>query len=107
MFILRQLLESPLFLVLTTALFFFSSITTFDKRQTQAKNAGVLPSDHPDLPRWVGAAHIFDWILLIALFVVNWRAALVVWMGLLAFKILPVLETIGNLLMKLFRRTES
>ena len=100
-----QLMESPLLLSLAAALFIVSCITTLDKRIAQAKRAGILPPEQPDLPEWVGVLHILDWALLITLLVLNWRVGLFVWAVLLVLKVLPVLETIGNVLMRPFRRT--
>jgi hypothetical protein len=102
-----QLLASPLLLTMAAALFLVSCVTTLDKRIAQAKRSGALPADHPDLPGWVTALHFLDWGLLIGLLFLNWRVGLLVWAVLLVLKVLPVLETIGNLLMRPFRSVSS
>jgi len=104
MSILSQLLSSPLLLTLAAVLFLVSCITTLDKRIAQGKKSGTLPADQPDLPKWVLALHFLDWGLLITLLVLNWRVGLLVWAVLLVLKVLPVLETIGNILMRPARR---
>ena len=90
-------------IALTIAFAISSSITTFDKRLTQAKRSGILPPDEPSLPSWV--AFIF-WIhigLIIAMFVMNWRYALAVLVIGFILEVLPVWETIGNILMSPFK----
>ena len=104
MSVLSQLLNSPLLLALAAALFLVSCITTLDKRIAQGKRSGALPADQPDLPKWVLALHFLDWGLLITLLILNWRVGLLVWAILLVLKVLPVLETIGNILMRPTRR---
>jgi len=89
--------------ILTTAFIITSSITTFDKRLTQAKRQGILPPDEPLLPSWV--AFIF-WIhigLIIAMLVINWKYALIVLVIGFILEVLPVWETIGNILMSPFK----
>lgn len=103
--IFEQLLASPTLIGLSIALLICSSISIFDVRITQAKKAGNLPPDHPELPQWVGVFHILDWIFQIALLILNWKVGILVWVTLFIMKILPVLETIGNILMSPFKRT--
>lgn len=104
MYLIGQLIESPLLLTLAAVLFLVSCITTLDKRIAQGKRSGELPADQPDLPKWVLALHFLDWGLLITLLILNWRVGLLVWAVLLVLKVLPVLETIGNFLMRPARR---
>ena len=90
-------------IVLTIAFAITSSITTFDKRLTQAKREGILPPDEPSLPSWV--AFIF-WIhigLIIAILIMNWKYALIVLVIGFILEVLPVWETIGNILMSPFK----
>ncbi|MBA7576652.1 hypothetical protein ES708_18493 [subsurface metagenome] len=92
------------FTTLTVAFVVTSSITTFDKRSTQAKREGILPPDEPSLPSWV--AFIF-WIhigLIIAMLILNWEYAIIVFIVMFVLAILPVLETIGNTLMSPFKQ---
>ena len=90
-------------IILTIAFAITSSITTFDKRLTQAKREGILPPDEPSLPSWV--AFIF-WIhigLIIAILIMNWKYALIVLVIGFILEVLPVWETIGNILMSPFK----
>ena len=73
-------------------------------RIIQGKRSGALPPDHPNLPKWVAIVHLLDWALLITLLILNWRVGLFVWAVLFALKVLPVLETVGNVLMAPFKR---
>jgi hypothetical protein len=101
--IIQQFIDSPLLITLAVVLFFSSSITTFDIRIIQAKKHGSLPPEHPDLPAWVFLFHVLDYSILIAMLVVNWRVGLAVWACRFALKFLPVLETVGNVLMAPFK----
>jgi hypothetical protein len=103
--VLRQFSESPVLICLSIALFFSYRITTFDKRIIQAKRSGVLPADHANLPRWVIVFHLLDWLILVSLLILNWKVALAVWAFLFVLKVLPVLETIGNVLMSPFKNS--
>jgi hypothetical protein len=105
--ILEQLVGSPLLIGLSIALFISYSITTFDKRIIQAKRSGVLPPDHLDLPAWVAVFHVLDWVLLVTMLIINWKVALFVWACFFALKILPVLETVGNVLRAPFRTSRN
>ena len=96
-------MDSPILLCLSVALFISYSITTLDKRIIQGKRSGVLPVDHANLPKWVAIFHFSDWIILVAMVVLNWKVALLVWAFFFVLKILPVLETVGNILMAPFK----
>lgn len=100
---IKQLMNSPTLMCLSVALFFSYCITTFDKRLVQARRAGMLPPNSPMLPDWVGVFHILDWVILIAMLILNWKVGLFVWAVLFALKVLPVLETIGNVMMAPFK----
>ena len=91
------------FMAITGLLFLSESTTTFDIRIIQAKRRGDLPPDHPDLPGWVAILHWFDWIFKATLLVLNWRYAIGVIVVMFILKVLPVLETIGNILMAPFK----
>jgi hypothetical protein len=101
--LLSQFVESRLLVGLSIALFISYSITTLDKRIIQAKRSGALPPDHANLPRWVIVFHVLDWVLLVAMLIINWKVALFVWVCFFILKVLPVLETIGNVLMTPFK----
>ena len=94
---------TPLIIGLTIAYFIVASITTFDLRMTQAKRQGTLPPDEPMLPAWVGVFDWLQWIIFIVLLYLNWKYALVLFVIKFVLKVLPVLETVGNILMSPFK----
>ncbi len=96
-------IDSPLLIVLTAFFAISSSITVFDKRLIQAKRSGVLPPDEPMLPSWVGTIAWIHWGLLLALFILNWKYAVIVYIAKFVFSVIPVLEIAGNMLMRPFR----
>lgn len=59
------------------------------------------------LPSWVGIFAWLQWAIFIVLFVLNWKYALIIFAFKFILKVLPVLETIGNILMSPFRPKES
>jgi hypothetical protein len=94
---------TPLIIGLTVAYFILASITTFDIRMIQAKRAGVLPPDEPMLPTWVNLLYWLEWTVFLALLYLNWKYALILFVIKFVLKVLPVLETIGNVLMSPFK----
>lgn len=94
---------SPIVILLTVLFGITSSITTFDKRLIQAKKTGVLPVDKPMLPTWVGFIAWLHWGLGLAILLLNWKYAIAVFVVKFVLEVLPVLETIGNVLMRPFR----
>ena len=102
-FITQTAKDSPEILVASFILFFVESITIFDCRILQAKKLGNLPSDHPELPLWAQLLRVPGWALKIYLLFLNWKYALAFFVVLFILKVLPVLETIGNILMAPWR----
>jgi len=96
-------IDSPLLITLTVLFAITSSITVFDKRMIQANRSGVLPADEPMLPSWVGIIAWIHWGLLLALLILNWKYAVVVYIAKFILSVLPVLEIAGNMLMRPFR----
>lgn len=94
---------SPLLITLTVLYAITSSITVFDKRLIQAKRSGALPPDEPMLPSWVGIIAWLHWGLLLVLLILNWKYALAVYVAKFILSVLPVLEIVGNMLMRPFR----
>jgi hypothetical protein len=96
------------FIILTIAFVITSSITTFDKRLIQARRDGTLLPDEPLLSSWVGLIGWIHWGLALALLIINWKYAIIVFIVMFVLAVLPVLETIGNILMNPFKqRTQS
>ena len=95
--------DSQTLIVLTIAYGVVSSVTTFDIRLVQAKKNGTLPSDEPDLPKWVAILFWIEWIIFSVMIYLNWKYSLLIFAIKFVLKVLPVLETIGNILMSPFK----
>ncbi|HRN70873.1 MAG TPA: hypothetical protein PLS49_06870 [Candidatus Woesebacteria bacterium] len=96
-------LNSPILIILIITYGLVASITTFDLRLVQAKKKGLLLEDEPTLPSWIGVFYWIEWIIFIALILLNWKLALIVFAAKFVLKVLPVLEVIGNILMAPFK----
>src|SRR5262245_44366253 len=94
---------TPPIIGLTVAYFIVASITTLDIRLMQARKQGTLPPDQPMLPNWVSIFIWAQWAIFAGLLYLNWKYALVLFALKFVLKVLPVLETIGNILMAPFR----
>ena len=55
------------------------------------------------LPAWVGVFVWMQWAIFLVLLYLNWKYALILFVIKFVLKALPVLETIGNMLMRPFR----
>ena len=96
-------IESPYLIGLTVAYAVTSSITVFDKRLIQARKSGLIPPEEPMLPVWVGFIAWIHWSIGLVIVLLNWQYAMVVFVAKFILSVLPVLETIGNVLMAPFR----
>lgn len=94
-------IQSPIIITLTICYFIVAAITTFDIRINQAIKNG---EDEIPLPIWVAVLYWVLWILWIWIFILDWKYALVLFFIKFIFKVLPVLETIGNILMSPFKK---
>jgi hypothetical protein len=101
--LLKTAIQSPAILILTVLYFIAAAISTFDIRLIQAKRAGELTADDPMLPSWVGFFYYLGWGIFVALLFLNWQYALLLFVIKFILKVLPVLETIGNMLMSPFK----
>lgn len=90
--------------ILAAVYFLTSSITTFDMRMVQAKRRGDLPADEAMPPSWVALFYWIDWIIIIILLFLNWKLAILIFIIRFILQVLPVLETIGNILMRPFKK---
>lgn len=95
--------NSPVLIGLAIAYGIVASITTFDIRLIQAKKSGLLPADEAILPSWIAIFHWLEWFIFIAMFLLNWKFALIAFVVKFILKVLPVLEIIGNILMSPFK----
>ena len=94
-------IEAPIVIIITIVYFFSSSITMFDIRIIQARRDGL---DERSLPQWVAYLYWLNWLLGLALIFLNWKYAILVFVIRFILKVLPVLETVGNLLMAPFKK---
>ncbi len=93
----------PTFNILIILFAITSSITTFDIRLIQAKRDGALLPDEPLLPSWVAGVYWIHYGLIITMLIMDWKHAVSVLIIGFILKVLPVWETIGNILMLPFK----
>jgi len=97
-------ITSPIIIALTVLLFITSSITVFDKRLIQFKRLGKVPRNELLLPNWIGAILFLHWMIFISLILLNWKYAIILFVIKYILSVLPVLETIGNVLISPFKK---
>ena len=94
----------PILAILTIAFVITSSITVFDTALNRAKRRNELPPDEPTLPSWVKFIYWVEIGLALVMVVINWKYAIFVFIiCFILGTVLPVLEVIGNILMRPFR----
>ncbi len=94
----------PILTILTIVFVITSSITVFDTALNRAKRRNELPPDEPTLPSWVKFIYWVEIGLALAMVVINWKYAIFVFIiCFILGTVLPVLEIIGNILMRPFR----
>ena len=94
--------SSSVLIILTVIYAIAAAITTFDTRLIQAKRQNYLPADTPDTPTWTGLFGFVLWGLWVAIFLLNWWYALLLFVIKFILKLFPVLETIGAILLTPF-----
>ena len=94
----------PLLIALTIVYLLVASITTFDIRMTQGRRSGSLAPDELPLPEWLKWFAWAQWIIFAVLLYLNWKYAIALFVVKFILKLLPVLETIGGVLLFPFRR---
>lgn len=99
----RSMTETPLTLSLTIIFFIAASISTLDKRLMKAAKSGQLPPGEPMLPSWAAWFAWIDYIAFGLLVYLNWKFGLAIFVLGFVLAALPVLETIGNVLMAPFK----
>lgn len=97
-------ISSPVLIALTIAYFVVASVATFDMRMIQAKRDGTLPSDELLPSSWVGLFYYMMWGVWIAVLFLNWKYAIFLFVVKFVLSVLPILETIGNVLLSPFKR---
>ena len=96
--IIKIALQSQIIIILTVIYFFAESIATFDMRLIQARRSGTLTKDDPMLPSWISIFIFLGWGILITLFILNWKYAIIIFVIKFILQVFPILETIGNIL---------
>ena len=56
----------------------------------------------PPLPKWIIHIWAIDWLVALILFILNWKVTIVIWIIRFILKVLPVLETCGNIFISPF-----
>jgi len=96
------LLKDPILSALTILYFLSASIATFDIRLIQAKRIGNIPEDENLLPTWTAIFMYLEYLSLLVIFFLHWRYAIQIWIIKFLLQVLPVLETLGNLICGVF-----
>lgn len=96
-------INSPLLILLTILFAITSAITVFDKRLIQANKYRPEFQHDPLLLDWVKWVWWVHGIFLVAIILLNWKYAIVVYLIKFALSVLPVLEVVGNILMSPFK----
>ena len=99
-----NVINSPNVILLAIIYLIISCITTYDIRITQAKRNGILSVEEPDLPKWISLLFWIEWITLIIISILDWKFAIILFVLKFILKVLPVLETIGKILVQPFRK---
>ena len=96
---LNQIASSRILLTITLIAFISNSIAIFDARYAKAQRIGEIAA-FPRIPKWVGLIHFIYWGVMIALFLVNWKIGVFVWVSLWILNQFPIsiTEILGNLL---------
>lgn len=111
--IVRAPIDSPLILVLSVLYLLVQAIKWYDVRIYQKKRFGTSSAiaeraEGHKFPDWARALHTFGgWAILIALLLLNWKYTLVLFVFLWFLKFLPLLENLGELMMRPFLRQEE
>jgi len=85
----------PIVIILSCVLYVLSCLSTIDKRLLQAKRQG---QDVEQLPKGVAIIYYIYYPLFVVLFILNWKLGLILLVSFFILAVLPVSETIGNLL---------
>lgn len=92
-------ITSGVLIGLTVIYFICESISTFDTRIIQAKKQGFLAPNEAYVPNWTGIFAILGWIVFPAIFLLNWKYAILLFVIKFILKVFPMLENIGALIM--------
>lgn len=99
--IINSALDSPLILSLTFVYIVSDAISIYDTRLIQWRQNGMIPKDTPSPPNWTGVFGILSWVTIIVTIILEWQYGLLLWLIIYILKIIPVMETIGGVIVKL------
>ncbi len=110
--ILRAPIDSPWVLALSITYILAESPRIYDARIIQSISRGIRSAvAHRavgySVPSWVGYLSFPVWLSVIGLFVLNWKYALCFYAVMFLLKVIPVLEHIGEFLMRPFMIKED
>jgi hypothetical protein len=95
-------IEQPLILWLSGLYIFSEAISIYDTRLIQWKKIGSIPQDTPTPPPWTAIFGILGWVIIIAILFLNWQYALTLMLAVFILKVLPVMETLGEIITQPF-----
>ena len=96
-------INSPVLIILTIIFFIVSSVKIFDTRLIQAKKSGIISVTDPSSPGWIALFYWFWIILMTAIFILNWKYGIAIFIINFILEVIPSLEILGNILMRPFR----
>lgn len=85
-------------IVVTIAFFLTSAVTKFDVNLTKAISIGDVPPDQARLPDWIGWLFWLHWALIVTLFVLNWRLAILVYVVRSILSFFGIMGIVGGIL---------
>jgi len=97
-------INHPVLIALIVVYAIAAAITTYDIRYMQAKKENRLPQEHLEPPYWIGFFAYLLWGTWAAILLLSGLFALVLIIVKFIFKVIPVLEVIGEELMRPFSR---
>jgi len=107
--LLESIVNSPTLQILSVGYLLAKGIVVYDSRILQARwrrmNSGVAARAGGRVcPTWVGAFVFVEWALILTILVFNWKYAIALYVFSFLLKVLPVLEVIGEIIMRPFLR---
>ncbi len=98
--------NSPILAALIIVYFLLAAVTTFEIRVIQSQKSKVQQAGQVSLPAWTGIFAYLMWLAWLAIFLLNWQLALVVFVLKFILKVLPVLEIFGSFILTPIKRTQ-
>jgi hypothetical protein len=104
--------RSAILLCVSIAYVLFVAVNTYDVRLIQAKTKGFYSgvaarAQGRQLANWVSLFHILSFVALAVVVLMNWRFAIMLFAGVFILKVVPLLEVVGELIMRPFLLTHE